>query len=100
MPGCATDQQEFIHPLNMTLSVDAIAVLLSKYWDVVGVAEIDFEPEREYLFEAETLQTLLHSGADADALAQVLTRLAAEMPVRVDEGRDRTAAERICEANT
>lgn len=66
---------------------------------MVGVAEIDVEPEREYLYEAKTLHELLRSGANIDALTEALTRPAAEMPVRADETRDRTAAEQIFEAN-
>lgn len=77
------------------VSVIEVASTLLQYWDVVGVAEIDFSPEAEYRHEAEQIVRTLKRGASTEAVAGILTRAAANMGVRADIDRDVRAAHAI-----
>ena len=76
--------------------VDAAARLLLQHWDVVGVGDIDIQPEQEYRYEAQKVLRLLGDGADVSGIADYLGDAAADMS-EADQSRDQAAAAALVE---
>jgi hypothetical protein len=93
--GCETRAMAWFPGWGPDPWIETLSALLFRRWDVVGVAEIDIEPEREYIYEAGRVLAVLKAGGGVDAVAAELAMLAAEMPVAPNPSRDRTAAEAI-----
>ena len=81
-----------------TLDEAAISSLLLQNWDVLGIADVDVAPEREYVHEAAKFRELVLSGSGHDGLAAYLTSAAEAMNATPDRSRDRRAAEAIYDA--
>ena len=69
-----------------------VAWLLLEFWDPLGVADVDYWPEQEYLAEAQQVVARLRRAADLAEVAALLTNARLG---RVDERRDRRAAAEI-----
>lgn len=80
------------------LDEPTLSVLLLRHWDVLGVADLDVEPEVEYRHEAAQLLAMLREGADRGELAAWLTDAAESLGASRDLGRDRRAAEATASA--
>lgn len=82
-----------------TLDAATISSLLLRNWDVLGVADVDVEPEAEYRHEGARLRELLLSGSGPDGLTAHLTSAASALHATPDRSRDRRAAEAIYDAH-
>ena len=75
-----------------------LAVALLRHWDVLAVADLDVEPEQEYLSEAGQVLSLLQTGRGPDEVAAYLRHAAAGLGAEPNEQRDRLAAEAVSDA--
>lgn len=62
--------------------------MLLEHWDPLGVADVDYAPEQEYLTEAQHVVAQLLRYVDVDAVAALL----ASAGLGSDGGCDRRAA--------
>jgi hypothetical protein len=73
-----------------------LALILLREWDPLGIADVDVAPEREYVFEAGGLLDLADSGADFNAIAQLLSERGRELGFP-DAQRDERASQAVWE---
>lgn len=73
----------------------AIARILLDEWDPLGIADIDEQPEQEYLYEASRVLDLVRAGADRTALIDYLSATARELTAVADVQRDARCADAL-----
>jgi hypothetical protein len=82
------------------LDESAVARLLLTHWDVVGVADVDVQPEVEYKHEASGVLALLKAGAAVCDVAAYLGEASSSLHATPDGERDRLAAQAVWDAYT
>jgi hypothetical protein len=97
LPKSDADQRH--DALVSTLDEAAIARLLLRHWDVLGVADTDVDPESEYRHEAAEVFALLRSGSGPEEIAAHLGRAAKSLNASRDAMRDHRAARLIFDAH-
>lgn len=73
----------------------ALAGVLLKTWDPLGVRDVDRQPEAEYLYEAADLRSLVRERAGITVIADRLGTLAVGLSSFPDRARDRAAADAV-----
>jgi len=66
--------------------------LLLEHWDVIGVRDVDEQPENEYLYEATELLGLLRRGADREELREYLSNSCRALGAHGSSSRDKHMA--------
>lgn len=77
-----------------------VALLLMKHWDVLGVQDIDTQPEHEYRHEATRVLALLRRGSDVADVAAYLDEASASLHAAPNVERDQLAAQAVWDAHT
>jgi hypothetical protein len=75
----------------------AVARILLDTWDVLGVRELDVDPEHEYLHESARLLTLLGKEVSRSKLLAHLASERHNLTAVADERADRFAADALLE---
>lgn len=66
-----------------------------EHWDVIGIADIDEVPEREYVHEARHLLRALNAGAGESNITNLLAELGRDVNAPQNRARDTRAARAV-----
>lgn len=72
-----------------------VAEILLEHWDPLFVADTDFSPESEYLFEATALLGLLDSNSELAEVRSYLASSSRELNPSIDTARIDLAAQTV-----
>lgn len=74
-----------------------VAQLLLEHWDVIGVRDVDEQPESEYLHEAAQVLDLLRQGAAREELSEYLSGACRSLHAHANSARDENAAAAVAD---